>query len=246
MCDVRRLYSMALIVVLKFGALIDPVGAVEIGINTQQTRFSSSVIPWSVIRKRSLVRQGWDISCGAAALSTVLTYYHGEPVSETAITLTLLKNTDPELVRKRGGFSLLDLKRYVNAKGYEGRGYGSMSLEDIESFSIPAILPVRIRDFDHFVVYRGRVGGRILLGDPAFGNITLTITEFDDMWRSKIAFFVINEGMSKELESGQYASDLTQLSPQVMELGIPNMNYTQRVIKNIPLNPLVRRTSRLP
>lgn len=237
-----RLFSILLIVLLQFGVWAK---AADIGINTLQTRITTSVIPWSEIRKRSLVRQGWDISCGAAALSTVLTYYYDYPVSETAITLTLLKNTDPQLVRKRGGFSLLDLKRYVTAKGYEGRGYGDMKLEDIESFAVPAILPVRIRDFDHFVVYRGRVGGRVLLGDPAFGNITLTLTEFDDMWRSKIAFFVINEGQSKELESGQYSSKLTQLSPQVMELSIPNINYTQRVIKNIPLNPLVRRPSRL-
>lgn len=236
-----RLFSAALIVLLQPGGWAN---ATEIGIKTQQTRITTSVVPWSEIRKRSLVRQGWDISCGAAALSTLMTYYHNYPVSETAITLTLLKNTDPELVRKRGGFSLLDLKRYVNAKGFEGRGYGAMSLEDIVAFSIPAILPVRIRDFDHFVVYRGRVGGRVLLGDPAFGNLTLTITQFNEMWRSKIAFFVIDKGMSNELESGQYVDNISQLTPQMMELSIPNLNYTQRVIKSIPLNPVLRRTAR--
>ena len=95
--------------------------AVNIGINGVNTRFTASVLPWSDIRKHSLVRQGWDLSCGAAALSTLLTYYHDHPVTETSITLTLLKNTDPEVVRVRGGFSLLDLKRYVKAVGYQGK-----------------------------------------------------------------------------------------------------------------------------
>ena len=242
MAAVCRLLFVIFFIISQLTLLVAQSHAANIGVNVLKTRLTTSVLPWSEIRKRSLVRQGWDISCGAAALSTLMTYYHNHPVTETSITLTLLKNTDPGLVRERGGFSLLDLKRYVTAIGYEGRGYGEMSLQDIESFAVPAILPVRIRDFDHFVVFRGRIGDRVLLGDPAFGNITLTINEFNDMWRSKIAFFVVNEKMSKQLESGYFANNVSQLTPKMMELGIPNLNYTQRVIKNMPLNPVVRRT----
>ena len=231
-----------LIVVLQFSAFVPVSAAIELGVNAVSTRLTATVLPWSEIRKRSLVRQGWDISCGAAALSTLMTYFHDHPVTETSITLTLLKNTDSKLVRDRGGFSLLDLKRYVNAIGYEGRGYGGMSLEDIEAFAVPAILPVRIREFDHFVVYRGHIGGRVLLGDPAFGNITMSVAEFNKMWRSKVAFFVVKRNMSDKLESGDYKNNISQLTPQMMELTIPDLNYTQRIIKTIPLNRVLRKT----
>jgi len=230
------------IIVVHFSVFVPVSAAIELGVNAVSTRLTANVLPWSEIRKRSLVRQGWDISCGAAAFSTLMTYFHNHPVTETSITLTLLKNTDSKLVRQRGGFSLLDLKRYVNAIGYEGRGYGGMSLQDIESFSVPAILPVRIREFDHFVVYRGRVGDRVLLGDPAFGNITLAVDEFNTMWRSKVAFFVVKKNTAAQLESGEYENNVSQLTPQMMELAIPDLAYTQRVIRTVPLNPALRKT----
>ena len=96
------------------------------------------------LRWKNLTRQGWDMSCGAAALSTLLTYHHGKQFSEMAITLTILKNSDPAVVKKRGGFSLYDLKRFVRAVGFEGVGYGEMTLGDLELFDIPAILPTKV------------------------------------------------------------------------------------------------------
>ncbi|MCW8853663.1 MAG: cysteine peptidase family C39 domain-containing protein [Gammaproteobacteria bacterium] len=238
----NRLLLLLIFVFFQFAVFFSQANAQMLGVNTAQTRLTASVIPWSEIRKHSLVRQGWDISCGAAALSTLMTYFHNHPVTETSITLTLLKNTDSKLVRKRGGFSLLDLKRYVNAIGYEGRGYGGMSLDDIESFAVPAILPVRIREFDHFVVYRGRLGNRVLLGDPAFGNITLAIDEFNTMWRSKVAFFVVKQNTAEQLEAGEYKNNISQLTPKMMELAIPDLSYTQRIIKTVPFNPVLRKT----
>jgi len=39
------------------------------------------------IRGEDVVRQRWDVSCGAAALSTVLTYDYKDPTPETAIVV---------------------------------------------------------------------------------------------------------------------------------------------------------------
>ena len=69
-------------------------------------------------------------------------------VSEGAIGGTILKDVDPHRVRARGGFSLLDLKRFVRALGYEGKGYGGLTLQDLVKIKMPAIIPVRFRDFD--------------------------------------------------------------------------------------------------
>src|SRR6476660_1524200 len=61
--------------------------------------------------------QKWDLSCGAAALGTLLRYQFGEPVTEKEIARGLMSRAEyighPELLQVREGFSLLDLKRFV-------------------------------------------------------------------------------------------------------------------------------------
>ena len=141
------------------------------------------------MRHQAVVLQQWDLSCGAAALATILNYEHGERLTERSIAKAMLENTDSELVQKHLGFSLLDLKRFADGHGYEGEGYGDMTLEDLVQFG-PAILPVHINIYDHFVVFRGLRGNRVLLADPAYGNRTMPIWEFEKVWQKKVAFVV--------------------------------------------------------
>jgi predicted double-glycine peptidase len=137
------------------------------------------------IRQERVVVQEWDLSCGAAALATVLNYQHDDPVSEREIALGLMHRTeyleDPTLVLQRLGFSLLDLKRYVEGRGYAGIGYGQLELTDLIERA-PVIVPVNLNGYNHFVVLRGMRGNRILVADPAWGNRTLTLDEFEDAW----------------------------------------------------------------
>ena len=204
-------------------------------------RLSGNVKSLHEIRWSNLTRQGWDISCGAAALSTLLTYYNDRPFSEMAITLSILKNSDPALVKKRGGFSLFDLKRFVNAVGLEGLGYGEMTLDDLETFGIPAILPVRIKDFDHFVIFRKRLGDKVIIGDPSFGNISFSSDVFPQMWKSRIAFYVVSAEEKQQLTSKDKTHNKSRLSPQDMELAIPNPDYVARLLGRIPGVPLSRK-----
>jgi len=81
-------------------------------------------------RQERTVQQGFDLSCGAAALATLLTYEHGDGTSERAVIEGILQRSDPERIRSRGGFSLLDLKRFALSKGYQAFGYGDVRLED--------------------------------------------------------------------------------------------------------------------
>jgi len=148
---------------------------------------------WKELKERQLVRQQWDISCGAAALSTLLTWYHDLPLSEKIVANALLRTTSIHRVRNRGGFSLLDLKRFVEAIGFNGEGYGKMTIEELNNMNQPAILPIDLYGLDHFVVYRGKVGNRFYFGDPAFGNISLTKKRFSEIWQSRIAFYVTSK-----------------------------------------------------
>src|SRR5215472_12172396 len=75
------------------------------------------------IRREGVTIQSWDLSCGAAALAILLRYEFGEPVTEREIALGLMRRREyvahPELLQIREGFSLLDLKRYVNGYGIQ-------------------------------------------------------------------------------------------------------------------------------
>jgi predicted double-glycine peptidase len=137
------------------------------------------------MRQEGVVVQQWDLSCGAAALATLLTYQHGDAVSEREITRALIRREEylenPELVRIRQGFSLLDLKRVAEARGYTGIGYGGLSLENLVAFA-PVMVPISTAGYNHFVIFRGSLGDRVLLADPAFGNRTMTIARFEAAW----------------------------------------------------------------
>jgi len=215
--------------------------ATQVEMKMDNMRFSGKVKSMFELRWNKLTRQGWDMSCGAAALSTLLTYHNGRPFSEMAITLSLLKNGDPVLVRKRGGFSLYDLKRFVRAIGLEGLGYGDMTLADLELFDIPAILPIRIKNFDHFVVFRKRLGDHILVGDPAFGNISIPADRFEKMWKSRIAFYVVPPEESQLMAKQAEVGTRSPLSPEAMEVAIPSPHYGFRLLSRIPTVPLTRR-----
>jgi hypothetical protein len=137
------------------------------------------------MRQDRVVVQQWDLSCGAAALATLLNYQHGDPVAEREIAKGLIQReeylAEPLLVRARHGFSLLDLKRYVEARGYQGIGYGKLTLEDLIERA-PIMVPVRFYGYNHFVVFRGALGNRVSLADPAFGNRTMLAAKFEDAW----------------------------------------------------------------
>ena len=141
------------------------------------------------IRQANVVVQQWDTSCGAAALATLLTYQHGLPVPEKAIAEAMLQRTDPLKIKVRGGFSLLDLKRYADAQGLQGVGYMNLSLENLVEMA-PAIVPVVFRGYPHFVVVRGKAGDKMLLADPAFGNRTVNVGTFERSWQGNIGFVV--------------------------------------------------------
>jgi predicted double-glycine peptidase len=137
------------------------------------------------MRQDGVVIQKYDLSCGAAALATLLTYQHGDPVSERELARALIRREEylqnPDLVQRRQGFSLLDLKRVVQVRGYKGVGYGRLTLEALLGIA-PAIVPVRFAGYDHFVVFRGVEDGRALLADPAWGNRTMPVEQFVRTW----------------------------------------------------------------
>lgn len=137
------------------------------------------------LRQDRVVVQQWDLSCGAAALATLLNFQHNDPVDEREIAVGLMGREEyvenPDLVNIRQGFSLLDLKRYVDGRGYEGIGYGKLTLEDLIERA-PIMVPIKTNGYNHFVIFRGIAGNRVLLADPAWGNRTMLADAFKKAW----------------------------------------------------------------
>ena len=153
--------------------------------NYAAARDNRSVASLAESRERNVVIQNWDLSCGAAALATILNFQHGDPVSEREVAMGLMSRSEylenPMLVNLRQGFSLLDLKRFVDARGYDGVGLGRLTFEHLVTRA-PMIVPINTYGYQHFVVFRGMLGNRVLLADPAFGNRTMLRSAFESAW----------------------------------------------------------------
>lgn len=164
---------------------------VLIGLTGAAAPASAEVLSLKEIREAGVVIQQWDTSCAAAALATVLTYGFADPASEREVARGLLRQTEPLKVRHRGGFSMLDMKRYAAARGYRGLGFRGMSLDDIRYFQAP-IVAVSFHGYNHYVVFNGLTPeGEVRLADPAFGNRTLSRERFEEAWIDGIAFVLL-------------------------------------------------------
>lgn len=153
----------------------------------------SKMVSASEIRHRDLVHQKYDYSCGSAALATLLNSHLGENFTESQVIQGMMQYGDIMNIRRRRAFSMLDMKRFVDVLGYHGAGYRA-EMSDLENLKDPAILPIEIFGFKHFVVLRGFYENRVFLADPWLGNTSYTRDEFEEMWSEKVIFMVEPNG----------------------------------------------------
>jgi predicted double-glycine peptidase len=167
------------------------------------------------LRQDGVVRQEWDLSCGAAALSTILTFDLGDPVPEKTIVHALLRGADADRIRRRGGFSLLDLKRFAVARGYDAAGYGNLDLAALRGLGT-AIVPTLDRGGPHFMVFRGVAGGRVILADPAYGQRAMPPERFLEIWSPRLAFVVRRGARGAPPPAGETAYAPPRVPPIVL------------------------------
>lgn len=137
------------------------------------------------LRFTNVVRQAYDLSCGAAALATILTHYYGDEVSERTIIDAMLEIGTREKILK-DGFSLLELKQFAEKEGYVSAGYRLENPDDLVKVNVPSIALVNVRGYAHFVVIKGVVGGQVYVADPAFGNRARSLKSFAREWNRVI------------------------------------------------------------
>ena len=135
------------------------------------------------LRDQDLVKQRFDYSCGAAALATILRHAFGDVVTEREILVQLfdLLSEDEEGLRRKEGFSLLDLQHVAQARGYKAQGF-RLAPQHLGKLRGPVIVFIDPRGYKHFAVLRGVRGDRVYLADPSRGNIRMPAYSFLDAW----------------------------------------------------------------
>lgn len=141
-------------------------------------------------RFRGTIRQQYDFSCGSAALATLLTHHYRQTVNEQTVFTEMFARGDQKKIQSEG-FSLLDMKRYLQAHGYESDGFEA-PLSKLQEAAIPALVLINENGYNHFVVLKGIRDGRALLGDPAGGTRAMSIGAFESIWVNQILFVITN------------------------------------------------------
>lgn len=162
--------------------------------------------PLSEFQSERLVRQQYEYSCGSASLATILNYYLGELFTEKEVIHGMLRYGDAERIKIRRAFSLLDMKRFVNALGYEANGYKG-TIDDIQDPDFwPCIVPITFFDYKHFIVVKGVTNGHIFVADPWNGHTSYTIGQFKEMWFKNV-MFVVSPGKNRPVNALKLTTD---------------------------------------
>lgn len=164
-------------------------------------RLAIKVTPLKDARFKATTRQQYDFSCGSAAVATLLTHHYAWPVSEQAVFESMYAQGDQAKIR-REGFSLLDMKNYLKAQGFEADGF-ELPLQQLQASGLPAIVLIAESGYHHFVVLKGLRDGRVLLGDPSRGTRAMSLADFEQVWVDRLLFVVHNQQQQARFNSPQ-------------------------------------------
>lgn len=160
----------------------------------------NTIDPPADIANHQLIPFKDDLSCGSAALASILKFTFDLDVSEQNVIKGLMTYGDKETIEKEEAFSFYDMKYFLAAIGYAGTGYiieGPISpaqfREDgFHAIRNRAIIPVAIDGYSHLAVYRSFDRQYVYLGSPLYGNICMS---FEDLRRViiKNSIFIVDK-----------------------------------------------------
>lgn len=184
-------------------------------------------------RDQNVVKQGFDYSCGAGALATLLTYGLGDRISEAEVLQAILTelSKDEEALRKKKGLSLLDMQKLVQQRGHKAQGF-RLAPESLSRLRNPVIVFIKPRGYEHFAVFKGIRNDRVFLADPSLGNIRMPMYKFLDMWLDDKGRGIVFIAERKDGQWDQGALEIDLEGPtqpevlsarQLLEIGNPSV-----------------------
>lgn len=198
---IRRMLCLIVIVELE---IFNNSLATTFNISTN-TRVHVPLQSLKSLRDKNVVKQAYDYSCGAASLATLLSYGVGDKVTEKEIMSQLLDSLpkEEEKLKKKEGFSLLDLSHVAKSRGHKSMGF-RIAPQYLPQLGGPVIVYIKPRGYEHFAVLKGIRGNRVFLADPSLGNIRMPVYRFLSMWlngNDKGIIFIV------EAKNGQWPAD---------------------------------------
>ncbi len=141
-------------------------------------------------RFSATLRQQYDFSCGSAAVATLLTHHYGWKVDEASVFQTMFEHGNQRKIRAEG-FSMLDMKRYLDSRGFAASGV-EVTLDELAKAKVPAIALINENGYAHFVVIKGLRADDVLIGDPAMGTRVISRRDFRRFWINNVLLVVMN------------------------------------------------------
>jgi uncharacterized protein len=184
------------------------------------------------LKRRNVVMQKRDFSCGAAAVATICKYYWGDNVDED-LFLRALDDilTDAEIKdRIENGLAISDLRRAAVRVGYQAV-IGKTTFAKLREVKVPVVVGIEPEGHKHFVVYRGQDGKYVYVADSIRGNVRMPIRDFTKQWQEN-AVLVIHK-------PGRKVRETSPLTVTCEEMSLGDLN--DQLIRALPSQQLPER-----
>lgn len=176
----RRALGIGVVSLALLAGLAGISGASEFWLPNSTGALDVRVRSMQELRFLETVRQRFDFSCGSAAVATLLSHHYGRTTGETEVFLSMWDTGDRQKIRSQG-FSMLDMKRYLDERGYNADGF-RIPASRIAEVGIAGIVLLEHLDQPHFVVVSGAKNGELLVNDPARGVWSVDVAELESLW----------------------------------------------------------------
>lgn len=227
-----KIALMAVVCALTTSPLV--AGTVGLTPDTAGANYRIRTMSWAEIPFRSVIRQQFDFSCGSAAVATLLTYHYGMRTPEVDSFKAMWAKGDQSKIRQLG-FSMLDMKSYLQSRGLKAQGY-RFTVAEIAKAGRPGIALIDLRGFKHFVVVKGVRGNRVLVGDSILGLTEYSAKDFGKMWNG--IFLAIGEPDEQHRAVFNLASDWGPWSKAPLEANVLTASAADATRGNPPIYQL--------
>ena len=132
------------------------------------------------MKKYLIVKQDGFKECGAASLLSIIRYYGGNISINKLIEMTYTDKT---------GTNFYNLKSAAEKVGLDAIGYKIENFNNLSQIRKPFICQFVNHNYEHFVVVYTIKKNKIIMMDPANGERTISLEEFQNLWTGYILVF---------------------------------------------------------